>query len=494
MLISIPLIIAIQITNHARFAPTRWRGAMMAAVFSMQGAGQFVAAIIALVVTICFRDSFTAGKPSDCDFECRVAADRCWRIIVGTGALPALFALYYRITIPETPRYTFDVAHDIEKANADIEAFKHGQGDGQVDALKQQRSKQISSSELSQPRASWADFFEYFGNWKNGSLLFATMASWFFLDLAFYGLGLNNTIVLEAIGYSSNQGTIYRSLFNTAVGNLILVCAGSLPGYWLSVILMDTLGRRPIQIGGFAILTLLFCVIGFGYYSLSQGSLLSLYILAQFFFNFGPNTTTFIIPGECYPTRYRSTGHGLSAASGKIGAVVAQLISAVLLTKDAPAVCNGNQCSPWLPHLMEIFACFMLCGTLVSLLIPETKRKTLEELAGEKPLYQRNRNSTGSHGPGKGGFLTPVLGVLHSPKLNPMNGKKSNSGKSSEDGMGRSNGSVTSEAAILHGHNRTHSSGSDHNYVTNSVARTDGGLFWMESIPLQDVGGLMGGR
>jgi len=34
---------------------------------------------------------------------------------------------------------------------------------------------------------------------------------------------------------------------------------------------------------------------------------------------------------------------------------------------------------------MEIFALFMFCGIFTSLLIPETKRKTLEQLAGEVP-------------------------------------------------------------------------------------------------------------
>lgn len=40
---------------------------------------------------------------------------------------------------------------------------------------------------------------------------------------------------------------------------------------------------------------------------------------------------------------------------------------------------------PWLNHVMEIFALFMLLGFFTSLLIPETKRKTLEQLAGEVP-------------------------------------------------------------------------------------------------------------
>lgn len=50
-----------------------------------------------------------------------------------------------------------------------------------------------------------------------------------------------------------------------------------------------------------------------------------LYCLAQFFMNFGPNTTTFIVPGEVFPTRYRSTAHGISAACGKLGAIISQV-------------------------------------------------------------------------------------------------------------------------------------------------------------------------
>ena len=34
---------------------------------------------------------------------------------------------------------------------------------------------------------------------------------------------------------------------------------------------------------------------------------------------------------------------------------------------------------------MQIFALFMLLGCFTTLLIPETKRKTLEQLAGEVP-------------------------------------------------------------------------------------------------------------
>ena len=87
------------------------------------------------------------------------------------------------------------------------------------------------------------------------------------------------------------------------------------------------------------------------------------------------------MPGECFPTRYRSTSHGLSAAAGKVGAIISQVIIGPLDTRGATA----TDPTPWLNHVMEIFALFMLCGIFTSLLIPETKRKTLEQLAGEVP-------------------------------------------------------------------------------------------------------------
>jgi hypothetical protein len=50
--------------------------------------------------------------------------------------------------------------------------------------------------------------------------------------------------------------------------------------------------------------------------------------------------------------------------------------------------------APWLNHVMQIFSLFMLCGIFTSLLIPETQRKSLEELdredLGDKPFYQVN--------------------------------------------------------------------------------------------------------
>lgn len=65
-----------------------------------------------------------------------------------------------------------------------------------------------------------------------------------------------------------------------------------------------------------------------------------------------------------------------------MGAIIAQVVFGPLRQRGAPP---GSDESPWLDHVMEIFALFMLCGLFTTFLIPETKRKTLEELAGEVP-------------------------------------------------------------------------------------------------------------
>lgn len=160
-----------------------------------------------------------------------------------------------------------------------------------------------------------------------------------------------------------------------------------MPGYWVSVATLDTLGRKPIQMGGFIILTILFIIWGFAYNHISGQAKLAIFVLAQFFFNFGPNVTTFIIPGEVFPTRYRSTSHGISAASGKIGSIIGQGAIANLRYKG-----NGT----WLVHVLQIYALFMLLGIVTTWFVPETKRKTLEELSGEQYPLPAVAGNTGA--------------------------------------------------------------------------------------------------
>ncbi|KAI1209915.1 phosphate permease [Annulohypoxylon truncatum] len=382
----------------SEFATTKWRGAMMGAVFAMQGIGQLVCAFVMLFVTLGFKEALEASpKTSDCTGYCTVAVDKMWRTLIGFGAVPACIALYYRLTIPETPRYTFDIGRDVEKAADDVKAYMSGKAEGQPDDVARIQAREAAQTQMTVPKASWSDFIRHYSIPKNGLLLFGTAGSWFCLDVAFYGLSLNNATILNVIGYStSGAKSTYEVLYNTAIGNLIIVLAGAVPGYWVSVATLDTLGRKTIQMGGFIILTILFIVMGFAYNHISSNGLLAIYVIAQFFFNFGPNMTTFIVPGEVFPTRYRSTSHGISAASGKIGSIIGQGAISTLRTRGA----TPNNPSPWMDHVLEIYALFMLLGCFTTLCIPETKRKTLEELSGEDqpaPLPAPSDSSNGKN-------------------------------------------------------------------------------------------------
>jgi len=77
----------------SEFASTKRRGAMMAAVFAMQGIGQVTASIVGMIATFAFRNAIDQDKRN---------LDYVWRIVVGVGAILGLLALYYRLTLPET--------------------------------------------------------------------------------------------------------------------------------------------------------------------------------------------------------------------------------------------------------------------------------------------------------------------------------------------------------------------------------------------------------
>ncbi|KZT57934.1 MFS general substrate transporter [Calocera cornea HHB12733] len=354
----------------SEFAATRIRGRMMAAVFAMQGFGNFTAAIVATIVA--YKPQILSD-PTGGAFH----VDYCWRLLIGLGAVPGVIALYFRLTIPETPRYTMDVERNVIQATTDVENFMTtGTYEYDPDAIVQRAVA---------PKATRRDFINYFSQWKNGKILLGTAYSWFALDIAFYGLGLNSSIVLSAIGFGSSTATspqqkIYENLYNVSVGNMILAVGGLIPGYWATFLVVDSWGRRPVQLMGFSMLTIIFVCMGFGYWAMqtskpAKSAFVFLYCLANFFQNFGPNSTTFIIPGEVFPTRYRSTGHGISAAAGKLGAIVSQVGFAWLR--------NIGGTNYWIGHILELFAFFMLTGVASTLLLPETTNQTLEELSNE---------------------------------------------------------------------------------------------------------------
>ena len=152
------------------------------------------------------------------------------------------------------------------------------------------------------------------------------------------------------------------------MGNIIVQCAGYLPGFYIAIFLPETLGRVRQQCI-FSVAVAVVYAIWAGVSNVaSTGGLIALFTISQLLLNAGPNATTFLIPAEVFPTRVRGTAHGLSAASGKAGAVLTAFAFGSITD------------SIGLRGVLGLFAGIMILCAAVTLLIPETKGRTLEDV------------------------------------------------------------------------------------------------------------------
>jgi hypothetical protein len=126
----------------------------------------------------------------------------------------------------------------------------------------------------------------------------------------------------------------------------------------------------------------------------------------------GPNATTFIYPGELFPTRYRALAHGISAACGKLGAITALAFDPLRSRGAIPECNNASACSPWLDNIMKIFALFMFCGLLSTFLLPETARRSLEDITIEHGDTPASLSTSKRHQPHRESSSTAVTSII----------------------------------------------------------------------------------
>jgi MFS family permease len=152
-----------------------------------------------------------------------------------------------------------------------------------------------------------------------GVRLLGTSLSWMLWDIAFYGNKLFQSSFLIALTGSDT------TLLEFALA-ATLNAAVALLGYFGAAILLDVVGRRKLQQFGFLLTGTLFVACGFLYEQLSSTMLIALYLGSSFFGQLGPNATTFLVPAEIFPTSQRTMCHGIAAASGKCGALLAAVL------------------------------------------------------------------------------------------------------------------------------------------------------------------------
>ncbi|CAN8267736.1 unnamed protein product [Cochlearia groenlandica] len=356
-------------TIMSEYASKRTRGAFIAAVFAMQGFGILAAGGVSLLVSSLFELKYPSpAYMADPTASTVPQADYVWRIILMLGALPALLTYYWRVKMPETARYTALVAKNAEQAALDMSKVLN------IDI-------EASSARKDQARVSQDEFGLFSKKFlrRHGLHLLGTTTTWFLLDIAFYSQNLFQKDIFTTIGWlpSAKYMNAIQELYMIARAQTLIALCSTVPGYWLTVLTIDWIGRFKIQVMGFFFMTAFMIGLAIPYHHWTlpgnQMGFVVLYSLTFFFCNFGPNATTFIVPAEIFPARLRSTCHGISAASGKAGAMVGSFGFAALVKAVG------------MRTTLLIMAGINFVGLLFTFLVPESKGKSLEELSGEAP-------------------------------------------------------------------------------------------------------------
>ncbi len=329
-------------TIMAEYSNTQSRGKLIGMVFSMQSLGLLAGPLVSLGLIY-------SG----------MSLSLIWKLLLAFGAIPALIVVYYRRTLPETPRYAIRVKGDTAAAAKNW---------SKLTGIK---ASAVGDNEV--VKQSWTEILR---NRRFALTLLGTAGSWFLMDWALYGNSIMSHTMLGALVPSTVTGL--HNLITTTTYSALIFGVAAFPGYWIATFTIDRIGRKTIQTIGFAAMAASFGILGVFHQLLSPTyvtDFLALYGLSYFFIEFGPNVTTFIYPPEVFPTKVRGFGSGASAAGGKIGAFVGTLLNVIIISSISES------------GLFVVLSGLSVLGLILTVaLLPEPKRRDLEDSSGENML------------------------------------------------------------------------------------------------------------
>ncbi|MGG1653079.1 MFS transporter [Paenibacillus sp. NRS-1780] len=199
-----------------------------------------------------------------------------WQMAFILGAVPALYALYLRKAVEDSPRY------------------------------KQQSVKLPLRERLA---SIWS------GPNRRSTLMLWIL--WFTVVFSYYGMFLWLPSIMFMKGFELVKSFEY----------VLIMTLAQLPGYFTAAYLIEKLGRKFVLIV-YLLLTAV-SAIWFGT-SETAGMLLAAGISLSFF-NLGAWGAMYAYTPELYPTAVRSTGVGMAAAFGRIGGVIGPFLVGMLV-------------------------------------------------------------------------------------------------------------------------------------------------------------------
>jgi len=300
------------VASAESLAAAESRGRSMLLVFSGQGFGQVFAPLVVYLLV-----------------AANVGPDQAWRAALGLGALPSLVSL---LLMCRREAMTDSVEARILRAagdHPDNVAFHEEQ------ARFREHNEVLHEAEDGSAGASLGALLT---DRRLLRKLVGTGGTWFLFDTAFYANVVGVPMVLE----SMFKVDMSAAGVETIAGPTTLILLIGLPGYFLSVLLVDRIGLKRLQIAGFVTLSVLYCVLALTAKALPPALLFALYGCTFLFSNFGPNATTFCLPAQTFPKRARATYNGISAALGKSGAVLGTAVFPVIIDQGGLEAVLGS--------------------------------------------------------------------------------------------------------------------------------------------------------
>ncbi|GGD57767.1 MFS transporter [Paenibacillus nasutitermitis] len=208
-----------------------------------------------------------------------------WRIALLIGALPALYALYLRRAIQDSPRF-----------------------------INQQHLRLPFKDRL---RSLWSIKYR-----KSTIVLWIL---WFTVVFSYYGMFLWLPTVMVMKGFGLVKSFQY----------VLIITLAQLPGYFTAAYLIEKFGRK------FVLVTylLLTAVSAIWFSSAVTAGMLVAAGISLSFFNLGAWGAMYAYTPELYPTSIRATGVGFAASFGRIGGVIGPYLVGMLVASGT-AIAN----------------------------------------------------------------------------------------------------------------------------------------------------------
>jgi putative MFS transporter len=309
-------------TLVSEFAPARIRGRVIVILESFWAVGWTAAAVIGYFVI--------------------PTSDDGWRWALALGAVPAVWAIFVRLRLPESVRFLEAKGRHAE-AERIVADFEDAAGVSTPPVTAEAPEPAVTAE---RPIAT------LFGARLRRRTISLWLV-WFCVNFAYYGAFIWLPTLLVAQGFS-----LVRSFEYT-----LIITLAQLPGYAASAWLIEKWGRRvtlAVFLAGSAVSAGLFGTAGDVTSILVFGALLS-------FFNLGAWGALYAVTPELYPTRVRGTGAGWAAGFGRLASIIAPLCVPLLLAAGGVALPFG------------VFAAVFAVAAIAALTLPDLRGKALED-------------------------------------------------------------------------------------------------------------------